>query len=64
MRHKCFRCRFEDHLNAKFPRSAKNYEKHRKQVHLNEKGNRACNNSQNKSNQNINAFMERMSDND
>ena len=42
---KCFRCRSEDHLITKFPKSQKYYEKRRKQVRFNEKGNRARDNS-------------------
>ena len=48
---KLFRCGYEDHMIAKFP----------KQVCFNEKGNRACDNGKNKDDQKINAYMARMS---
>ena len=51
---KCFRCGSEDHMIAKFP----------KQVSFNEKGNRACDNSENNSDHKIYASMARMSRND
>ena len=41
---KCLGCRFEDQLIAKCPKPPKGNEKRRKQVHFNEKGNRACDN--------------------
>ena len=61
---KCFRCGCEDHLIAKFPKTKKENEKRRKQVCFNDKGNRACGNNKNDSNQEIYASMARMSGND
>ena len=42
----------------------KDNEKRRKQVRFNEKGNRACNNDKNNRDQNISAYIARMSGND
>ena len=41
---KCFRCGSEDHMIAKCPKPPKDNDKRRRQVHFNEKGNRACDN--------------------
>ena len=48
---KYFRCGSEDHLISKYPKPPKDNNKRRKQVCLNEKGNRACNNGKNNSGQ-------------
>ena len=64
MPRKCFRFGYEDHLIAKCPKPPKQNEKQRNQVCFNEKGNRACNNGENNSEQNIYASMARMSSND
>ena len=61
---KCFRCEFGDHLIAKFPKPPKDDEKRRKQLHFNEKCNRACDNSKNNSDQKIYVSMARISDNE
>ena len=61
---KCFRCGSEDHMIAKCPKPPKNNEKRQKQVHFNEKGNRACDNGKHKSDHKIYASMARMSNND
>ena len=45
----------------KFPKPPKDNEKRRKQVRFNEKGNRACDNGKNNSDQKIYASMARMS---
>ena len=50
---KCFRCGSEDPLIAKCPKPPKDNEKQRKQIRFNEKGNRACDNSKNNSDQKI-----------
>ena len=61
---KCFRCRYEDHLIAKFPKYNK---KEGKQVRFIERGNRSsqkkCENVDNDNDQKIYAYMARMSDN-
>ena len=49
---------------AKCPKPPKDDEKRRKQVRFNEKGNCACDNGENNSNQKIYASMARMSSND
>ena len=46
---KCLRCGSQDHLIAKYPKPPKDNEKRRKQVCFNEKGNRTCDNGDNKS---------------
>ena len=51
---KFFRCGYEDQMIAKYP----------KQVCFNEKGNYACNNSENDSDCETYAYMVRMSSND
>ena len=61
---KCFRCGSEDHMIAKFTKPPKHNEKRQKQVRFNEKGNLACDNGENKSDQKIYASMARMSCND
>ena len=43
---KCYRCGSEDHMIEKFPKPPKDNKKQRKQVRFNEKGNRACDNSE------------------
>ena len=42
---KCFRCGSEDYMIEKFPKQPKDSEKRRKSDKSKEKGNRACNNS-------------------
>ena len=42
---KCFRCRSDDHLIAKFPKPPNDIEKRRKSDKANEKGNSAKDNS-------------------
>ena len=49
---------------AKFPKPPKDNEKRRKQVSFNEKGNRACDNSEDDNDHNIYASMARMSSDD
>ena len=49
---------------AKCPKPPKDNEKRRNQVRFNEKGNCACNNSENNSDQNIYASMAHMSSNE
>ena len=61
---KCFRCGYEDHLIENFPKPPKDNQKWRKQLLFNEKGNRACDNGKNNSNQKIYASMARMYGND
>ena len=61
---KCFRRGSEENLISKFPKLPKDNEKRPKQVRFNEKSNCACGNGKNNSDQEIYAFMERMSDND
>ena len=58
---KHFRCGSEDHLISKCPKPPKDNKKRRKQLRLNEKGNRARDNRKNNINQNIYASMARMS---
>ena len=48
MPRKCFRSGSEDHLIAKCPTPPKENDKRQNQVRLHEKGNRACNNGENK----------------
>ena len=60
---KCFRCESEYHLIAKCLGPQNKNEKWRKQVRFNEKGNRACDNSKNNSDQKIYASIARMSGN-
>ena len=61
---KCFRCESEYHMTAKCPKQQKDNKKPQKKVRLNEKGNRACNNGKNNSDQKIYASMAHMSGND
>ena len=61
---KCFRCGSEDHLIKKFPKPPKENEKQKKQVHFNKKGDCACDNGKNNSDQKIYASMARISGND
>ena len=61
---KCFRCGSEDHMIAKCPKPPKDIEELQKQVPFNEKGNCACDNSKNNSDQNIYASMACISSND
>ena len=58
---KYFRCGYEYHLFAKFPKVTKDNKKWRKKESFIEKGNRTCKNSENISDQNIYASMARMS---
>ena len=60
---KCFRCGSEDHLIAKCPKAPKENKKRRRQVQYNKRGNRACNNGKNNSDQKIYASMAHMSGN-
>ena len=57
---KFFICGSEYHLIAKFPNTPKDNEKRRKQKLLKEKGNRACDNGKNNSDQKIYASMARI----
>ena len=59
-----FRCGSEDHLITKFLKLPKDNEKRQKQVRLNEKVSRACDNGTNKNDQNIYASIARISGND
>ena len=61
---KCFRCGSEEHLIDFFPNPPKDNKKRRKKVFFNEKGNRACDNSENNSNQKIYVSMARMYSNE
>ena len=61
---KFFRCGSEDHMIAKCPKPPRDNDKRQKQVRFNEKGNRACDNGENNSDQKIYASMARMSGND
>ena len=61
---KYFTCGYEDHLISKFLKPPKDNEKQRNQVRFNDKGNRACDNGKNNSDQKIYASMARMSSND
>ena len=62
--HKCSRCGSEYHMIAKCPKPPRDNKKRQKQVRLNEKGNRACNNGENNDEQKIYASMLRMYSND
>ena len=57
---KCYRCGSEDHMIAKCPKPPKDNEKRRKQVRINEKGNRTCDNGKDNNDHNIYASMARM----
>ena len=61
---KCFRCGSEYHLIAKFPNPPKYNEKRRNHVRFNERGNCACDNGENNSDQKIYASTARMFGND
>ena len=61
---KYFRCGSENHLIKKTPKPPKDNDKRRKQVPFNEKGNLACDDGKNNSDQNIYEYMTRMSGND
>ena len=61
---KCFRCGSEDHIITKCPNPPKDNEKRLKEVCLNEKGNRECNNRKNTNDKKMYASMARMSRND
>ena len=61
---KYFRCGYEDHIIAKFPKSPKENDKRRKQIRFNEKVNCLCYNGENNSDQSIYSYMVRMSGND
>ena len=61
---KFFRCGSEDHMIAKCLKPPKDNEKWQKKVCFNEKGNHACDNGKNNIDQNIYAYMARMSSND
>ena len=54
---KHFRCRSEDHMITKCPKPRKNNEKRQKQVHFNEKGNRAYDNGKDNNDHRIYASM-------
>ena len=58
------RCRSEDNLIAKCPKPPKDSEKKRKYEKSKEKGNRACNNSDDDNDLKVYASMERMSSDD
>ena len=57
---KCFRYGSEDHLISKYLNPPKENEKRQKQVRFHEKGNRACNNGKNNSDQKMYASMHSM----
>ena len=61
---KCFRCGSKNHIIAKFPKPPKDSEKRRKSAHSNEKGNCACDNSDDDNDHKIYASMARMSSDD
>ena len=61
---KFFRCGSEDHMIAKCPNPPKENEKRRRQVRFNEKGNRACENGENKDDHKIYTSMARISSNE
>ena len=58
---KCSRCGSEDHMIAKFPKPPKDSEKRRKSKKSKEKGNCACDNSEDYNDHKIYASMARMS---
>ena len=64
MPRKCFRCGYEDHLISKFPKPPKKNDKGQNKVRFNEKGNRACDNGENNSDQKIYASIACTSGND
>ena len=61
---KCFRCGYEDHLIAKFPKPPNDSEKRRKSDKSKEKGNSAEDNSDNDDDPKVYAYMARMSNDD
>ena len=61
---KCFRYGSEDHMIAKFPKPPKYSEKRRKYEKSKEKGNRACDNSDDDNDLKVYASMARMSTDD
>ena len=61
---KCLGCGSEYNMISKCPQPPKDNKTRRKQVHLNEKGNRACDNGKNKYDHKIYASMARMSSDD
>ena len=61
---KCFKCGSEYHIIAKCPKPPKDNEKRRRQVLFNEKGNRACDNSENNYHHKIYASMAKISSNE
>ena len=61
---KWFRSGSEDHMIAKSPKPPKDNEKRCRQVRLNEKGNRACDNGENNDEHKIYATIARMSRNE
>ena len=61
---KCFRCGSEDHLIAKCPKPPKYSEKSCKSDKYKEKGNRACDNSDDDNDLKVYASMARMSNDD
>ena len=58
---KCFRCGSEDHMIAKCPKPPKDSEKRRKSEKYKEKGNRACDNSDDDNDLKVYASMARIS---
>ena len=61
---KCFRCESEDHLIAKFSKPPKDSEKRRKSEKSKEKGNCACDNSDDDNDLKVYTYMARMSSDD
>ena len=61
---KCYRCGSEDHMIAKCPNPPKDSEKIRKSEKSKEKGNRACDNSDDDNDLKVYASMARMSSDD
>ena len=61
---KCLRCGYEDHIIAKCTKPPKDNEKRRRQVHFNERVNRACDNGENNDDHKIYAYMARMTSNE
>ena len=61
---KCYRCVSEDHLIAKCPKPPKDSEKRRKSDKSKEKGNPACDNSNDDNDVKVYASMARMSNDD
>ena len=61
---KCFRCGSEDHMIAKCPNLPKDNEKRQKQVHFNERVNRACDNGEDNDDHKIYVSMAQLSSDD